>query len=258
VRTLAAPLACLLALGLTAACGGDVGDGDGGGATALEDVPWILASGLDAEGWEALAPSAMFAGGTVGGSTGCNRFTAPYTVDGDALELGTVASTRMACPPPADAVEREYLAALGRVTGWRSEDEELVLVDEADAELLRYRRATPVGDWEVTAFLSGNAVSSPLLGTQITATFREDGTLTGSAGCNAYNATFTTDRGKIEISMPAATRKHCAMPEGVMEQEAAYLAALPAAVRYRVDGGSLALLTADGTYVVSYARAGKP
>ena len=40
-----------------------------------------------------------------------------------------------------------------------------------------------------------------------------------------------------------------------MEQEAAYLAALPAAVRYRVDGGSLSLLTADGTYVVSYARA---
>jgi heat shock protein HslJ len=43
-----------------------------------------------------------------------------------------------------------------------------------------------------------------------------------------------------------------------MEQEAAYLAALPTAVRYRVDGGSLALLSADGTYVVSFARAAKP
>jgi len=258
VRILAAPLACLLALGLTAACGGDGGKGNGGGATAFEDVPWILASGLDTEGWEMAAPSAMFADGTVGGSTGCNRFTAPYTVDGDALELGTVASTQMACPPPADAVEREYLAALGRVAGWRSEDQELVLVDDGTAELLRYGRATPVGDWEVTAFLSGNAVSSPLLGSQITARFSEDGTLTGSAGCNSYNATFTTDRGKIEISMPAATKKLCSAPKGVMEQEAAYLAALPAAVRYRVDGGSLSLLTADGTYVVSYARAGQP
>ncbi len=40
-----------------------------------------------------------------------------------------------------------------------------------------------------------------------------------------------------------------------MEQEAAYLAVLPTAVRYRVDGGSLALLSADGTYVASYTRA---
>jgi hypothetical protein len=41
-----------------------------------------------------------------------------------------------------------------------------------------------------------------------------------------------------------------------MEQEAAYLAALPTAVHYRLDGGSLALLAADGTYVASYIRAG--
>ena len=50
----------------------------------------------------------------------------------------------------------------------------------------------------------------------------------------------------------------CASPAGIMEQEAAYLAALPTAVGYRVDGGSLALLGADGTYVVSYTRAAQP
>ena len=44
----------------------------------------------------------------------------------------------------------------------------------------------------------------------------------------------------------------CPEPEGVMEQEAAYLAALPTATNYRVDGRSLALLSADGTYVVSF------
>ena len=37
-----------------------------------------------------------------------------------------------------------------------------------------------------------------------------------------------------------------------MEQETAYLAALPTAVAYRVDGDSLALLRADGTYVASF------
>ena len=67
-------------------------------------------------------------GGRAAGLTGCNRFTAPYTVDGDVLELGLIASTRMACPPPADAVERVYLAALERVTTWQSEDGELALL----------------------------------------------------------------------------------------------------------------------------------
>ena len=99
-------------------------------------------------------PSATFTDKAVGGSTGCNRFTAPYTVDGDAMEIGTVASTRMACPPPADTVERAYVAALGRVAAWHLDGSELILVDDDHNELLRYEEASPLGDWEVTAFLA--------------------------------------------------------------------------------------------------------
>ena len=38
-----------------------------------------------------------------------------------------------------------------------------------------------------------------------------------------------------------------------MEQESAYLALLPAAVSYRLDGNVLELLAADGTRLVTYA-----
>ena len=127
-------------------------------------------------------------------------------------------------------MERAYVDALGRVAGWRLDGEELVLLDEDDAEVLRYAAASPVGDWEVTAFLNGDAVSSPLPGTTLTATFGDDGTLSGSSGCNRYTTTYTTDQGAIEIAPPAGTKKLCPEPEGVMEQEAAYLAALPTAV----------------------------
>jgi heat shock protein HslJ len=82
----------------------------------------------------------------VSGSTGCNRYTGPYALDGDTLELGAIASTRMACAPPADAVEREFLAALERVDHWRSDAEGLVLLDDGDAELLRFAVATPLTD----------------------------------------------------------------------------------------------------------------
>ena len=258
MHTAAASIALLLTLGLAAGCGGDDDSGEAEVASFV-GVSWIVSSGVDLDltGVKA-APSATFEAETVGGSTGCNRFTAPYTVDGDAMEIGTIASTRMACPPPADAVERAYLAALGRVAGWRVDTSALVLVDDADTEVLRYDEATPTGEWQVTAFLSGDALSSPLPGAEISASFAEDGTLTGSSGCNSYRAGFTTDGGSIEIEAPASTQMACEEPGGVMDQEAAYLAALPTAVRYRVDGGSLALLSADGTYVASYTRATQP
>ena len=130
-------LPVVLALALTAGCGGD-SDATESSAASLEGPLWVLAAGIDIDGWEAVAPTATFQDGAVAGSSGCNRYNAPYTVDGDTLELGAVASTKMACPPPADAVEQAYLAALETVTGWRIDGEELVLVDGDGAELLRY------------------------------------------------------------------------------------------------------------------------
>ena len=249
-------VAALLLLGLAAGCGEDDGGDTAPVAQAppFAGVPWVLSSGLDVEGWEQTAPSAVFKDGTLGGSTGCNRYTGPYTVDGESLTLGAIASTQMACPPPAGEVERAYLDALQQVAQWRMDDAELVLLDDGATELLRYREASAVGEWEVTAFLSGSAVASPVPGTSITATFTEDGKLSGSAGCNRYTTSFTTDHGRIEIEPAASTKKLCPEPEGVMDQEAAYLAALPSAVEYRVDGGSLSLLSADGTYVATFAR----
>ena len=104
-------------------------------------MQWLVSGGIDVPGWESVAPSATFAEGRVAGSTGCNLFTAEYTLDAEALEIGPIASTRMACIPPADEVERAYLDALSRVAGWRLDDSDLVLVDGDGAELLRYRAA---------------------------------------------------------------------------------------------------------------------
>ena len=253
-------LAVLVGIATLAACGGDEDGGEAGSAdvSSIEGVPWVLASGVDVEGWEEVAPSATFEDGRVSGSTGCNRFTGSYTIDGETLELGQIASTRMACLPPGDAVEQAYLAALGQVAAWSVEDDELALLDADDEEVLRYEVATPVGSWQATGILRDDAVTSPVTGTEITASFDESGGLTGSAGCNNYTASFTTDGGGIEITQPAATEKLCPEPEGVMEQEAAYLAALPTAVRYQISGRSLELLTAEGTLVATFVRTPEP
>jgi heat shock protein HslJ len=247
-------LVLLLAVALTAGCGDDDQQGEAARAPTFEGVPWVLSSGLETAGWERVAPSATFTGGHVGGSTGCNRYRATYTLDGDAMTIGELATTQMACEPLAEAVQREYVAALARVEGWRHSGDALVLLDGDGAELLRFKEPSPAGDWKATAFLQADAVASPIVGTEITASFGEDGTLAGSAGCNRYHTTFTSERGAIEIAAPASGRKACAEPAGVMEQEQAYLAALPLAAEYRVEGEMLSLLTADGTIVATYLR----
>jgi heat shock protein HslJ len=223
---------------------------------SFEGQPWVLVAGIpipaEAGGTR---PSALFADGRLGGSTGCNRYTTSYAADGHDLDLGQIATTLMACEPPAAEIEKAYVTSLARVEKWRLDDDQLILADAAGAELLRFAPASPIGDWQLTGVLRGDAIVSPLSGAIPTARFGDDAKLSGSAGCNNYFASYTSVRGSIEITSPAATRMACLEPAGVMEQEAAYLAALPLAADFLVDGDSLELLGQDGRRLVTYTRA---
>ena len=78
--------------------------------------------------------------------------------------------------------------------------------------------------WELIFYPSSDAVDSvPVIpGTTITARF--DGEkLTGSAGCNEYTADYKRADTLLTLGAIAVTKKTCAEPEGVMEQEQAYL-----------------------------------
>jgi heat shock protein HslJ len=224
-------------------------------APSVEGQPWVLVSGVSVPQDVAVVwPSALLENGTIGGTTGCNRYIAHYTIDDDSVEIGPIALTRMACPPPADAIERAYVAALEQVTGWRVDGEDLVLTGAEEAELLRYARATPLGNWRVTGLVRGDALASPLVGTELTARFAVDGTLSGSAGCNTYAGSYSVEKSAIEIATRGVTRRACADPAGVMDQETAYLSLLPTAVGYRLDGRSLELLAVDETRIATYTR----
>jgi heat shock protein HslJ len=98
-------------------------------------------------------------------------------------------------------------------------------------------------------------VSSVIIGTKVTAEFTEDGTLTGNAGCNDYTTTYTHDHSALTITPPkATTQKVCTQPDGIMEQERAYLTTLPLTRSYELAGSALTLLTAEGTIVATATR----
>jgi META domain len=104
------------------------------------------------------------------------------TLDGDTLELGAIAATRMACPPPAGDVETAFVAALERAARWRVERDVLTLLDADDAELLEFEVAMPVGSWLATSILRRDALTSPIAGTELTALFAESGEVSGDTG----------------------------------------------------------------------------
>ncbi len=72
---------------------------------------------------------AFSADGMVGGSAGCNRYTAAYTSEGQKLTFGPAAATRMMCARPERVMEQEqqFLKALESVATAHFEGDRLDL-----------------------------------------------------------------------------------------------------------------------------------
>lgn len=50
--------------------------------------------------------------GMISGSSGCNQYNGGYAVNGNKLDVGKVAGTRMACPPALMDLEQKFLSIL--------------------------------------------------------------------------------------------------------------------------------------------------
>ena len=203
--------------------------------------------------------TALFsADGKMGGSSGCNRYGGTYTVTGNTIQITSpLASTMMACEQEIMDQESAYLKALGEAKSFSVTGDQLTLKD-GNSTLLVYKAQSQDlsgTSWEVIAYNNGKqAVISVLAGTTLTAEFGSDGTLSGNSGCNTYNGSYKVDGKQITIGPLASTRMACGEPEGVMEQEAQYLAALQTAVTYQIEGNGLELRTKDGALAVQLTK----
>jgi heat shock protein HslJ len=102
------------------------------------------------------------------------------------------------------------------------------------------------GSWTLKGMMVGGGTSTTIPSTQITLTFKNDGTLSGFGGCNNYNANYvltgrTTSFGKtISIGPGISTQKFCA---GTSDQESAYLANLQKAETYSITTNNMMIRT---------------
>lgn len=111
--------------------------------------------------------------------------------------------------------------------------------------------------WILTDFVYDSTSSQVLNGTTVTLDFNDDGSITGSAGCNHYFAPCELKGTAITIGPAGSTLMYCAAA-GVMEQESAYLALLGKASSVKVVNDRLSIADAGGRTILSFARAVPP
>jgi len=104
--------------------------------------------------------------------------------------------------------------------------------------------------WRLVSY-NGQGV---IKGTMITAQFH-DGQVVGNAGCNNYFAPYEGSNGSISVGQTGTNRMFCETPEGVMEQEAAYLELLQQAATYQYLKSQLEIADANGNVILVFQAA---
>jgi heat shock protein HslJ len=119
---------------------------------AFEDLDWHLVGSGDpampSVPPDSVAVTARFDSATrnVGGSAGCNSYSAPYDHAGPSMQIEEARATLMACDAPAMEVEAAYLAMLARITAWE------VTADQPEAPTKSRQLTLKTGDGMVLVY----------------------------------------------------------------------------------------------------------
>ncbi|OQY99917.1 MAG: hypothetical protein B6D41_00490 [Chloroflexi bacterium UTCFX4] len=109
--------------------------------------------------------------------------------------------------------------------------------------------------WNVVNFNNGKgAVTTKIEGTTITLQFDTAGQVSGNSGCNTYSASYRVSGNALSIEPPSGTLKVCGTPEGVMDQEQQFLAALQNSATFDIVGSTLTIRDAGGAMQVVATR----
>ena len=235
------------------------GTGDGSARSSpLTGKVWVLTTLAGKPPLQGTELTAEFtSSGSVSGTAGCNRYGGKFTSSGQRLRISSLVSTQMACASGIMTQESAFLKALGATRAYAVNGATLTLRSTGGRALLTFRAQTQQlagTSWNVTAYNNGKqGVESVIPSPTLTAVFGKDGNLTGFAGCNNYDATYKATAPRLSLGPVASTKKECATPPGVMDQEIRYLAALDTATSYRIEAKP-----ARAAHLVGRARRGVP
>jgi heat shock protein HslJ len=210
------------------------------------------------------------------GFDGCNWFLGVYsaTADGE-MRMNTPASTFNVCGPE-ELHEQAALfgSSLLNVTAYQLEGEQLIESTVDDQRLLTFNPARPIPmpntQWGLSFWWHADDEQwrPVVLGSSTDITLTEGGEASGSGGCNNYTVGYEGDL-QVEKVMestdsyaelptltfgPVATQQAaCEEPDGIMDQEQAYLNSLGSVAYYFKLGGMLMMLDAEGSPLLMFS-----
>ena len=109
--------------------------------------------------------------------------------------------------------------------------------------------------WAMTSYRDAQGNLTEILPeTIVTADFQAD-QVSGNVTCNNYSGTYQTTGNKIKIGPLATTMRECVGPDGIMQQEAAFLMAMEAAAQYEIKGDTLEMVDDQGATILVFKKA---
>ncbi len=228
----------------------------------LDGTVWLLESLRGQAVQPGSSVTLLFENGQAKGSAGCNSYVGPYLEEkAGQLHLKQVMLTKQLCQPPERMEqERRFAEALKAAAAFTVGGGRLTLYDRAGGIAAVFKAQSQVlrgTIWQAVSFSDGLGGMKEVVrqGRILTAAFSTDGQLSGSGGCNSYQARFAAppDSRSFSFEMTTMETKQCPS-DVVMEQEGQFMAAFYTAVSFRVEGRTLTLRDADGNPAVIFSR----
>jgi heat shock protein HslJ len=226
-------------------------------APALAGTAWTVMSVGGTDTIETARPTIAFGtDGQVQGTGSCNAYGGPYRLDGDAIEIGEIASTLMLCQDPAiGAQETAFMAALRGAQTWLIDAGGDLQLSGAGDIVARPPDAVPAPSEGAGAILGAWALvelgpTADFAHLVPTIEFTADGTVSGFAACNTFSGAYELDATTITFGPLATTKMSCERPASAVEAD--YLEALGSVTGWTIEPDGRLLL--DGAVTLRFAR----
>jgi heat shock protein HslJ len=209
-------------------------------------------------------PTLAFAMDRFVGFGSCNWFAGLviYTAN-NGIQIQAPQRTMGGCVDNMKLQEQEgtYMQLLLDSTRFAMEDGKLVTYT-GDQKALTFTKLDPVPfegtTWQFVLYYSPEtSILTPgIPGTTITIKF--DGkNASGNTGCNEYNGPYTRNGNTLTFGPLSGTKQQCTTPQGIMQQESAYLTKLQNTGQVAQAPRTLLFSTGDGQPLLMYKAVGR-
>ena len=191
-----------------------------------------------------------FSAGNVSAAAGCNTMSGAYSVSGDKLVIGQLATTEIGCPADLQAQDVWLAGLLAAKPQFALQGSNLILSSDGtvvtfvDREVAEPDQPLVAITWGLTTIIDGDTASSVPAGASATILFTADGKVQFDSGCNAGGGNYSVDGDTLHFTHIVSTTMACPDPRGSVETAVrAVLDGDP--IKFSIDGTTLTLTVGD-------------